>query len=131
MEIKIKAEEIVMSSNPGEDLTQKRCVPCEGGLAAFSKTQAQEYLKSLAGWVLRDDAKVIQKEFVMKNFTEAVAFIQRMAEVAEREGHHPDIHLTGYRKLVVELSTHAIKGLSENDFILAAKIEHLPKELKA
>lgn len=131
MESKIKAEEIVMSSNPGEDLTQKRCVPCEGGLAAFSKTQAQEYLKGLAGWVLGDDAKVIQKEFVMKNFTTAVAFIQIIAEVAEREGHHPDIHLTGYRKLVIELSTHAIKGLSENDFILAAKIEQLPKELKA
>ncbi len=120
-----------MSLNSSEDLSQKRCVPCEGGLAAFSKTQAQEYLKGLAGWVLSDDAKAIRKDFFMKNFTAAVAFIQRIADVAEREGHHPDIHLTGYRKLVVELSTHAIKGLSENDFILAAKIEQLPKELKA
>ena len=66
----------------------------------------------------------------MKDFLSAVQFIQDIAQVAEADDHHPDLHLTGYRKLRVELSTHAIGGLSENDFILAAKIEQLPKELK-
>lgn len=66
----------------------------------------------------------------MKDFAAAVRFLQDIAEVAEEEDHHPDIHLTGYRKLKIDLSTHAVGGLSENDFILAAKIEKLPKELK-
>ena len=66
----------------------------------------------------------------MKNFLTAVHFIDAVAQIAETENHHPDLHLTAYRKLRIELSTHAIDGLSENDFILAAKIDKLPKELK-
>jgi len=66
----------------------------------------------------------------MKGFLSAVEFIEKIAQVAEAEDHHPDLHLTGYRKLAIELSTHAIGGLSENDFILAAKIDQLPRQLK-
>jgi len=96
----------------------------------MSEEKAKDYLKVLEGWELGQNRDSIQKTFVMKNFLAAVKLIQSIAEIAEAEDHHPDIHLTGYRKLLIELSTHAIKGLSENDFILASKIETLPKELK-
>ena len=111
-------------------LRQKKCVPCEGGIEPFSEEKAKEYLKALEGWVLGPNRDAIQKTYVMNDFLAAVKLIQAIATVAEAEDHHPDIHLTGYRKLSIELSTHAIKGLSENDFILASKIEVLPKELK-
>ena len=113
-----------------DDLTKKKCVPCEGGVPVFDQPKAQSYLKGLSGWQLSEDAKSIRVQYVMKNFLTAVALIQHIAEVAEGDDHHPDIHLTGYRKLAVELSTHAIGGLSENDFIVAAKIDKLPKQLK-
>ncbi len=87
-------------------------------------------LKSLPGWGLSPEGRSIRAQYVMKNFMAGVDLIGRIARVAEEENHHPDMHLTGYRKLAVELSTHAIGGLSENDFILAAKIEALPKQLK-
>ena len=112
------------------ELAKKKCVPCEGGIPVFTREQAQSYLKALPEWKLSADAKSIRVEYVMKNFLAAVALIQKIADVAEAENHHPDIHLTGYRRLAVELSTHAIGGLSENEFILAAKIDQLPKELK-
>ena len=113
------------------ELSQKKCRPCEGGVAPMSAEQAKEYAKVLEGWQLSPDGKAISKTYVMKGFAEAVQLINRICDVAEAEDHHPDLHLTGYRKLMIELSTHAIKGLSENDFILASKIESLPKELKS
>ena len=113
-----------------QDLVNKKCKPCEGGVPVLTRDQAKDYLKGLPGWALNVDGKAIRTEYVMKNFLTAVSLIQKIAEVAEREGHHPDIHLTGYRKLAIELSTHAVGGLTENDFILAAKINQLPKELK-
>ncbi len=115
--------------NPDE-LAKKKCVPCEGGVPAFDRSQAETYLQTLPSWKLSGDSKSIRAEYVMKNFMAAVDLIQSIAGVAEAEDHHPDLHLTGYRKLAVDLSTHAIGGLSENDFILAAKIEKLPKQLK-
>ena len=87
-------------------------------------------MKDLKGWFLSEDGRAIRAEYVMKDFMAAVQFIGRIALLAEREDHHPDIHLTGYRKLAVELSTHAIGGLSDNDFILAAKIDRLPRKLQ-
>lgn len=111
-------------------LRQKKCQPCEGGVQPLSEEKAKEYLRVLEGWQLGPDRSSIQKTYLMKHFVAAVKLIQSIAEVAEGEDHHPDIHLTGYRKLLIELSTHAIQGLSENDFILASKIETLPKELK-
>ncbi len=114
-----------------EQLSGKKCAPCEGGAPALTREQAQEYLRELRNWKLAQDAKSIRCELVMKDFLGAVDLIQRIAEVAEAEDHHPDLHLTGYRRLAIELSTHAIGGLSENDFILAAKIEKLPKLIKS
>jgi 4a-hydroxytetrahydrobiopterin dehydratase len=113
------------------DLSQKKCVPCEGGIAPLSSEKAESYLKEFPDWKLLSDGKAIRADYLMKDFMAAVGLIQAVAQVAESEDHHPDIHLTGYRKLAIELSTHAIGGLSENDFILAAKIEKLPKELKS
>lgn len=109
----------------------KKCVPCEGGVPALSREEAENYLRELKNWKLAADAKSIRCELLMKDFLAAVELIRRIAEVAEAEDHHPDLHLSGYRRLAIELSTHAIGGLSENDFILAAKIEKLPKSLKA
>ena len=114
-----------------EQLAAKKCEPCEGKMNPLTKDQAINYLKQLPEWKLADDAKLIHREYVMKNFMASVHFIEQIAEVAEKENHHPDIHLTGYRNLRIDLSTHAVGGLSENDFILAAKINTLPAELKA
>lgn len=113
-----------------ENFSSKRCRPCEGGVDPLPLSQAKEYLKSIPGWQLSGDSKSIVSEYVMKDFMSAVRFIDKIAEIAESEDHHPDIHLTGYRRLKIELSTHAINGLSENDFILAAKIDQLQKDLK-
>ena len=112
-------------------LSEKKCVSCEGGIPALSKDETRQYLTALKDWRLSEDAKSIRAEYPMKDFMAAVRLINQIAEIAEREDHHPDIHLAGYRKLAIELTTHAIGGLSENDFILAAKIDELPKALKA
>lgn len=111
------------------DLAQKRCVPCEGGVPPLPLSAAQVLLGDLKGWQLID-GKSIRQDLVMKDFRAAVLLINAIAAVAESEGHHPDLQLTSLRKLRIELSTHAIGGLSENDFILAAKIDNLPRELK-
>ena len=113
------------------DLSKKRCKPCEGGVQRLSKERSVGFLKDLKEWRLSADENSIFAEWVMKDFMSAVGLIREIARVAERENHHPDIHLTGYRKLKIELSTHAIGGLSENDFILAAKITRLPKQLQS
>jgi len=110
-----------------EGFAQRRCVPCEGGMPPWPLEKAEAQLKDLPGWRLDDEGKRLIREYTMKNFMAAVSRIQEIAAIAEAEGHHPDLHLTGYRTLRVELSTHAIRGLSDNDFILAAKIESLPR----
>ncbi len=114
-----------------EELAAKRCQPCEGkSVKPYEPAEAQRLLEAVPGWEISENSKTLRRLFVMKDFKAAVQFIQGMTQVAEEEDHHPDFHLTGYRKLSVELSTHSIGGLSENDFILAAKINALPKELK-
>lgn len=113
------------------DLSKKKCVPCEGGIPPLPREKAEAYLKEMPDWKLSADGKSIRADYLMKDFMAAVEFVNTIAQVAESEDHHPDIHLAGYRKLAIELSTHAIGGLSENDFILAAKIDQLPKQLKA
>ncbi len=113
-----------------DELSRKKCQACHGEAQALPKEKSAEYSRSLPVWELATDGKSISHTFLMKDFAAAVRFLQDIAEVAEEEDHHPDIHLTGYRKLKIDLSTHAVGGLSENDFILAAKIEKLPKELK-
>jgi len=111
-------------------LTAKKCQPCEGIGKPLNQADAQKYLENTAQWEIDASGLSISRTFVTKNFLAAVAFIDQVAQVAEGEDHHPDIHLTGYRNLKIDLSTHAIGGLSENDFIVAAKINELPIELK-
>src|SRR3989344_6502372 len=102
-----------------KDLLNKTCIPCEGGTKPLSREDAQDYTDEVFGWALSEDGKKIFKEYKFKDFVEAIDFVSRVADVAEEEGHHPDIHIF-YNKVLLELSTHAIGGLSENDFILAA-----------
>ena len=113
-----------------QEFRSKKCQPCEGGVEPLTRAQAEQYLGVLDRWTLSLDAKEISKQFVMRDFPSAVSFINAIAQAAEAEDHHPDLHLTGYRKLAIHLSTHAIHGLSQNDFILAAKIDALPKSLQ-
>lgn len=110
-----------------QDWLKKKCVPCEGGIPPIPKAEAGGFMKDIPSWTLAEDGKSIRRSYRMKDFMAAVGFISAVAQIAESEDHHPDIHLTGYRNLTLELSTHAIGGLSENDFILAAKIENLSK----
>ncbi|HBR15885.1 MAG TPA: pterin-4-alpha-carbinolamine dehydratase [Candidatus Omnitrophica bacterium] len=111
-------------------LTQKHCQPCEGIGQALDKKTATQLLKNVPGWQMDEEGKVIRREYPMKDFKTAINFMSKVAVIAESENHHPDLHLTGYRKLKIELSTHALGGLSQNDFIIAAKINALPVELK-
>jgi len=113
-----------------EQLVAKKCKPCEGGVEPYTLDQAQAQLANLEGWRLTHDGKRIRKDWTVKNFMAGIDFFNRAAQVAEDDGHHPDLHIEGYRNVSVELWTHAIGGLSENDFILAAKIDQLPIELK-
>ena len=106
------------------DLSRKKCKPCEGGIAPLKETEVKEFLKHI-----RDDWKVTEmkkltKEYSFVNFRHTMDFVNKVAELAEEEGHHPDMHVY-YSKVVIELWTHSINGLSENDFILASKIDKI------
>lgn len=125
-----KRELILMAVQSCETLTKKKCLPCEGGVDPVSPEEAAEQLTQLPGWRLTHEGQRISKDWVVKNFLAGMEFFSQCAAVAEADGHHPDLHLEGYRNVSVELWTHAIGGLSENDFILAAKIDALPIELK-
>jgi len=119
-------------TNPiSAELLSKKCLPCEGGLPALTREQAERLLAGLPGWQLSADGQRIVKRWLLRNFLAGIDFFNRVGQVAEEEDHHPDLHLEGYRTARIELFTHAIQGLSENDFILAAKIERLPVELKS
>ncbi|MEO6509327.1 MAG: 4a-hydroxytetrahydrobiopterin dehydratase [Patescibacteria group bacterium] len=109
-------------------LLDKKCVPCDGGVPALNSDQIEDLMKELEGWTVVED-KLIEKDFKLKNFKAAISFINQIAEIAEQEGHHPDLNLYNWNKVKITLSTHAIKGLSENDFILAAKIDNTFKEI--
>ncbi len=111
-------------------LRDQHCLPCEGGVPPLPPAESNKHLKTLRGWTYTTGKKGIQLELQMKDFDAAIQLINRIAKVANMEDHHPDLHITGYRKLRIELSTHSIGGLSVNDFILASKIQALPKKLK-
>lgn len=113
-----------MGVQSADQLRQGKCKPCEGGVDKLSSDEARRQLEFLDGWELSTDETAITKSWTRKNFVDAMAFLNRVAEVAEAEQHHPDLHLTGYKKVRIALMTHAIGGLSENDFILAAKIDN-------
>jgi 4a-hydroxytetrahydrobiopterin dehydratase len=108
-----------------DDLATKRCQPCEKGTPPVQGKELDRLMGQLDGWTLKG-GKEIEKEYRFPDFRQALAFVDRLGEVAEAEGHHPDIYLT-WGKVRVALSTHSIGGLSENDFILAAKADKLPR----
>ena len=107
------------------DLLNKKCVPCEGGVTPFDISEIHKYQKKVDGWdILKDEKKIyfLQKKYTFKNFLESQKFINEIGKISENEGHHPDISF-GWGYAIINITTHAIKGLSENDFILAAKID--------
>jgi 4a-hydroxytetrahydrobiopterin dehydratase len=109
------------------DLLKKKCVPCEGGVIPFDISDIHKYQKKIDGWdVVKNNKEMffLEKNFNFTNFLESQKFVTCVGQISEEEGHHPDITFGwGYAK--IEISTHAIKGLSENDFILAAKIDQI------
>jgi len=106
-------------------LLSKKCVPCEGGISPMRADEVNVLLSQVYGWSADEDFKKIYREFKFNNFKEAMEFVNQVASLAESEGHHPDIYIHNWNKVRLELSTHAIGGLSENDFIMAAKIGSL------
>lgn len=107
------------------NLAQKHCVPCEGGVVPLNQKSVRAYLKNVKGWELVSNNKRLQKDFTFDNFMEVVDFVNKVSKIAEAEDHHPDLFTHSYKELRITLSTHAIGGLPENDFILAAKIDRL------
>ena len=114
-----------MSTTSAESLRGKKCLPCEGGVPVITPEDAHTYIAATPKWTLDDGSLAISRKVVCKHFVEAMELLNQIAEVAESEQHHPDLHLTGYRNVRIDLTTHAIGGLSENDFIVAAKIDEL------
>jgi 4a-hydroxytetrahydrobiopterin dehydratase len=107
------------------DLAARRCKPCEGGMAPLTPAQAQELLRQLSGWTLAADAKTLRREFVFRDLYRTMSFVNALAHVANIEDHHPDLEV-GYNYCHVTYTTHAVGGLSENDFVCAAKIDLIP-----
>jgi len=107
-----------------EDLAQKKCEPCEGGVAPLTPPQFENYLDQVPDWNVVDN-KMIERLYKFKDFAQALEFINKVGAVAESEGHHPDIFLHGWNKVKITLWTHAIGGLSINDFIIAKKIDEI------
>ena len=109
------------------DLLNKKCAPCEGGVLPFDISEIHKYQKKVDGWdILKDEKKIcfLNKKFKFKNFIDSQNFINKVGQISENEGHHPDISF-GWGYADIKITTHAIEGLSENDFILAAKIDQL------
>ena len=119
-----------MEIQSSEQLTAKKCEPCEGGVDPCPLPFVQEQLEKLEGWYLTNQNQRIRKDWTVKNFLVGLDFFNRVGEIAEADGHHPDLHLESYKNLSIEIWTHAIGGLSENDFILAAKIDQLSVEVE-
>jgi 4a-hydroxytetrahydrobiopterin dehydratase len=112
------------------DLTKKHCTPSDKGGKALALSQLKKYLALVPDWKLAAGRKRIRRKWVVKDFLTALDFFKRVGRIAQAEDHHPDLHLRGYRNVTIELSTHDLDGLSKNDFIMAAKIDQLPVELK-
>ena len=105
------------------DLTQKKCKPCEIGTPALGDNEIKKLLPKISGWELQENKK-LKKEFKFKDFLGSMDFVNKIARVAESEGHHPNIFIS-YNKVRITLTTHASAGLTENDFIMAAKIDEI------
>jgi len=109
----------------GATLRAKKCLPCEGGVDACSIEQARNWMNGLQDWQLDEAGKKIAKSWKRKNLLDCLEKVNAIGALAEEEAHHPDVHIENYRFLRIEIWTHAIGGLSENDFILAAKIDQI------
>ena len=118
-----------MSAATASELSRKHCVPCEGGIPRLSPEQATELLAAVPAWRLSAEGR-LRREWRVQDFATALDFFSRVGRIAEEEDHHPDLHLAGYRNVAVEIWTHAVGGLTENDFILASKIDTLPVAVK-
>lgn len=117
-------KQLTESIKETEKLIDKKCIPCEQGTKPLEEIVIKHYLKGLQNkWDVIEHKK-LQYKFEFKNFKQAIYFVNKISDLVESEGHHPDIHIF-YNKVIIELWTHAIKGLSENDFIIAAKIEKI------
>jgi len=109
------------------DLLKKKCIPCEGGVIPFDLSEIHKYQKKVDGWdIIKNDSEIyyLEKKFIFKNFLQSQKFVNEVGKISENEGHHPDI-IFGWGYAKINITTHAIKGLSENDFILAAKIDQI------
>jgi len=110
-----------------DDLINKKCIPCEGGVLPLDLSEIHKYQKKVDGWDVKPNEKKIfflEKEFKFKNFLDSKNFVNKVGNISENEGHHPDI-IFGWGYAKIKITTHAIEGLSENDFILAAKIDKI------
>ncbi len=110
-----------------DELLKKKCVPCEGGVVPFDISEIHKYQKKVDGWDVKQTNEknfFLEKKFEFKNFLESQRFVNQVGKVSEEEGHHPDINF-GWGYAQINITTHAINGLSENDFILAAKIDRI------
>jgi 4a-hydroxytetrahydrobiopterin dehydratase len=119
-----------MNATTQEELSNKRCAPCEGGVPALSLDEARALIERVEGWGIEPDGMQISRSWTVKNFMAGIEFFNKVAALAEEEGHHPDLHLEGYRQVTIVLWTHAVGGLNENDFILAAKINQVPVQVR-
>ncbi len=104
------------------ELKEKKCIPCEEGGNPLPENEAKELLKKVPNWELR--GKKIERNFEFTDFKESMQFVNKVADIAEEQGHHPDFHIH-YNKVTLELWTHSMNGLSENDFVMAAKINDI------
>ena len=119
-----------MDAPTQDELSRRRCKPCEGGVPALSREEAEATVRNVEGWTLDPDARRITRSWTVADFLAGIDFFNKVAAIAEEQEHHPDLHLEGYRKVTIALSTHAVKGLTENDFILAARINKVPVRVK-
>ncbi len=109
------------------DLSEKKCIPCEGNIPPFKTEEIHKYLKKVDGWDVKEDGldgHYLTKQYKFENFVESQNFVNKVGQIAEIEGHHPDIFF-GWGYARIKIFTHAIKGLAESDFILAAKIDKI------
>jgi 4a-hydroxytetrahydrobiopterin dehydratase len=110
-----------------DDLTKKKCIPCEEGGKPLSMNEIKDYMKQTRDWFYLEKDKIatIQRNFTFKDFKQALEFVNKVGRLAEFEDHHPDIFIHNYKKVDITLTTHAVNGLSVNDFVMAAKINQI------
>ena len=106
-----------------ENLTVKNCAPCEGGVDTMTRKDFEPYLEQVSEWDVVENDKKIERDFQFKDFPQALEFVNKVGDIAEDEGHHPDIFIHGWNNVKISLWTHAIDGLSINDFIVATKVD--------